>query len=268
MYHAQPQVSKLVLAELSAQINGVHSRRSNLVAQVVEAIRAAVQDRRLPSGAKLANENVFAAQLNVSRTTLREAIRILTHDGLLISRHGIGTFVAEHPPARVKSGLERMSSTTELILAAGGEPGTRSYTWAAEQVPFEAAQALEVPEGSAGVLVRRTRLINGRPLMCTQEYLPAHILGDTAHLEHFDGQSLYAFLRDRIDLHISYCASTITAIKAQGQVAQELEVEVGEALVVLKQVHFNQRGQPVLYSINHHNPQLMDFYLVRTEVAP
>ena len=268
MYHAHPQVSSLVLAELSAQINGVRLRKSNLVTQVVEAIRAAVQDRRLPPGAKLSNENVFAAQLHVSRATLREAIRILTHDGLLVSRHGIGTFVADQSPTRVKSGLERMSSTTELILAAGGQPGTRSYTWVVEPTPAEVAEALEVLEGSAGVVVKRTRLIDGRPLMCTQEYLPTHILGDIAHFKHFDGLSMYAFLREHIGLHISHCASTITAIKAQPHVAQELDIEVGEALVVLKQVHFDWRGQPVLYSVNHHNPQLMNFYLVRTEVAP
>ena len=267
MQHTQPQVSLLTLTELSNHINSGRQKKSTLVTQVVEAVRSAIQDQRLPAGAKLANENIFAAQLNVSRATLREAIRILTHEGLLLSRHGIGTFVTTHVPRYVESGLESMSSTTELILAAGGEPGTRSYTWTVEALPAEACEALELPIGSLGVAISRTRLINGQPLMCTREYLPSHVLGDAALLHRFDGHSLYTFLRDCINLHVTRCTATITAIKADDAVAQELEVDIGEALVMLKQVHLSRRNEPVLYSINYHNPQLMSFYLVRTQAG-
>ena len=44
-------------------------------------------------GDKLPNENVLAAELGVSRATLREALRILVNDGLLAVYRGKGTFV-------------------------------------------------------------------------------------------------------------------------------------------------------------------------------
>ena len=46
-------------------------------------------------GEKLPNENELSAKLGISRTTLREAIRILASDGLLEVRRGLGTFVAQ-----------------------------------------------------------------------------------------------------------------------------------------------------------------------------
>ncbi|MCX7933667.1 MAG: GntR family transcriptional regulator, partial [Planctomycetota bacterium] len=45
---------------------------------------------RLPSEAKLCEE------LQVSLVTLREALSILAHEGLIVRKHGSGTYVAEH----------------------------------------------------------------------------------------------------------------------------------------------------------------------------
>ena len=46
-------------------------------------------------GDKLPNENVLSKELSVSRTTLREAVRILISEGLLNVQRGKGTFVVE-----------------------------------------------------------------------------------------------------------------------------------------------------------------------------
>lgn len=53
-----------------------------------------VEKRFLP-GDKLPNENILSEELKVSRTTLREAIRILATGGILEIRRGRGTFVRE-----------------------------------------------------------------------------------------------------------------------------------------------------------------------------
>lgn len=57
-----------------------------------------VEERRYPPGSKLPNENELSAALEVSRTTLREAISFLVAQGVLEIRRGKGTFVAEDLP--------------------------------------------------------------------------------------------------------------------------------------------------------------------------
>lgn len=52
-------------------------------------------ERRFLPGEQLPNENELADQLQVSRTTLREAIRILVAHGVIESIRGRGTFVRE-----------------------------------------------------------------------------------------------------------------------------------------------------------------------------
>ena len=53
-------------------------------------------ERILLPGEKLPNENILSAELNVSRATLREAIRSLTAQGILTVQRGKGTFVSEN----------------------------------------------------------------------------------------------------------------------------------------------------------------------------
>ncbi|MDP4153900.1 MAG: FadR/GntR family transcriptional regulator [Bacillota bacterium] len=53
-------------------------------------------DKKFMPGDKLPNENDLAAELNISRITLREAIRILATNGILEIKRGRGTFVSEN----------------------------------------------------------------------------------------------------------------------------------------------------------------------------
>ncbi len=53
-------------------------------------------EKRFQPGDKLPNENELSTTLQISRTTLREAIRILATNGVLEIQRGRGTFVAGH----------------------------------------------------------------------------------------------------------------------------------------------------------------------------
>lgn len=61
--------------------------------QIMEMIE---KENRFSVGDKLPNENDLAGELGVSRSTLREAIKILTTNGVLEIRRGKGTFVTSN----------------------------------------------------------------------------------------------------------------------------------------------------------------------------
>ncbi len=58
------------------------------------------------SGEKLPNENELSEILGISRTTLREAIRILISAGILTVRRGRGTYVSEQADRYAASGVD------------------------------------------------------------------------------------------------------------------------------------------------------------------
>lgn len=64
--------------------------------QVADDIRTMIMiEHRFKPGDKLPNENELSEELNVSRTTLREAIRILVTYHILEIKRGLGTYVKE-----------------------------------------------------------------------------------------------------------------------------------------------------------------------------
>lgn len=67
-----------------------------------------VVEKRLAPGGKLPNELELSQQLGVSRTTLREAIRTLTVQGVLEVRRGRGTFVSERVLEIEDFGFDRL----------------------------------------------------------------------------------------------------------------------------------------------------------------
>ncbi|SFE99481.1 FadR/GntR family transcriptional regulator [Alteribacillus iranensis] len=71
----------------------IQKRLSDSVADDIMTM-IAIEKRFLP-GAKLPNENELSEEMNISRTTLREAIRILVTNGILEIKRGKGTYVKE-----------------------------------------------------------------------------------------------------------------------------------------------------------------------------
>ncbi|MDP4127346.1 MAG: FadR/GntR family transcriptional regulator [Bacillota bacterium] len=67
-------------------------------------------DNKYAVGDKLPNENVLSTELQVSRTTLREAIRILVDHNVLEIRRGKGTFVTIPQDGNGSLGLEALST--------------------------------------------------------------------------------------------------------------------------------------------------------------
>src|SRR5699024_448576 len=72
------------------------SQRQRLSDRIADEILTMITlESRFRPGEQLPNENEFAEQLQVSRTTLREAIRILVAHGVIETKRGRGTFVRE-----------------------------------------------------------------------------------------------------------------------------------------------------------------------------
>lgn len=86
-------------------------KKKSLSENVADDILAMITiDKKFKEGDKLPNENILSGDLNVSRTTLREAIRILvTYDVLEIKR-GRGTYVKNNNELNKNFNLHKLSA--------------------------------------------------------------------------------------------------------------------------------------------------------------
>lgn len=83
-----------------------HERvQSNYLAdQVLTALQNSIKNGRYRPKEKLPSEAKLAAEFGVSRSTIREALRVLSHLGLVETWTGKGSFVSQHLPSTVDVG--------------------------------------------------------------------------------------------------------------------------------------------------------------------
>ncbi len=93
-------------------------RRQQLVEQVIEHLNNAISSGSYIIGAKLPAEPQLMEELGVGRSTIREAIRVLAHSGVLEVRQGDGTYVRALPasgePLALRLRRARFRETQEV----------------------------------------------------------------------------------------------------------------------------------------------------------
>lgn len=88
------------------------ARRSRVSQQVVSEICRAIRQGVYTAGDRLPPERELAEHLQVSRPSLREALRVLELTGIVESRHGGGTFVLDSFSSGISSPLSLLLEAT------------------------------------------------------------------------------------------------------------------------------------------------------------
>lgn len=253
------------LALLTRATESVRHGRMNhgdLVSELAKALRQVFVSGEVPAGTKLSNEIVLAAQLKVSRPTLREALRILIHENYLESRRGVGTFVTR--PAALHGQLDTMRSLSDFIAQTGALPGIRDLLIRSATASRDVATALAIAYGASVAHISRTRLSDGRPIAWANEYVPLSAAVDFEQVSRFDGVSLYRFMRGELRTVLTHGELAITAIPAPRIAAGRLRLPAGAPLLLMREVVFGTDGRPVLLTVNHHNTAAAVFSLTRS----
>lgn len=209
-------------------------------------VRALLQERIgagiYPIGETLPSEVALASELGVSRVTLRQALKSLEEDGVLIKRHGVGTFVNEPFPV-LECVLHQNLGVTEMIRRSGLEPGT------AEQAlidPYTDETAASILGRGALVALERVRTANGRPIAVTTDVIKRQDVKDTTLFAR-DNLSIYSLLEE-LGITIRHGNATLLPTQATAEVAAALAIPVGSVLLMLEQTDFDSRDRPVVFS--------------------
>lgn len=88
--------SAMTTNDVLSTMQHIKSTKQSLPDQVAMQINQLIIDRRLEIGEKIPNEYELAQQLNVGRSTVREAIKLLVARNVLEIQRGKGTFIANN----------------------------------------------------------------------------------------------------------------------------------------------------------------------------
>lgn len=91
----------------------INLTRERLHEQIADKIQQLITAQELQPGDRLPPDRKLAAMLNVSRPTVREALRLLQHRGLVTMKPGSGTYVTQMGSEPVVRSVERFFSARD-----------------------------------------------------------------------------------------------------------------------------------------------------------
>ncbi|MDQ0217016.1 GntR family transcriptional regulator [Peribacillus cavernae] len=239
----------------------IKSDNRHLYLQVIDHLKQDIEKGIYKEKEKLPSEFDLAKKLGVSRATLREALRILEEESVIIRRHGVGTFVNSKP--MFTSGIEQLNSVTNMIKQAGMKPGTIFLSSTTEEPTDEDIRRFSRSLDQGIVLLERVRTANGEPVVYCVDKIPEYILPQT--FSH-DDESIFDILEKEADRRIAYAVAQIEPIGYHEKVSPILECDPEAALLVLKQMHFDEKDEPVLYSVNYFKADTFSFHVLRKRI--
>lgn len=183
--------------------------RSSTASRVADALRADITEGSLPPGTRLSEEEIGAA-LGISRNTLREAFRLLTHEQLLVHEFNRGVFVRRLTTEDVRDlyRVRRVLEAAALRCAPGAPPERlEAIRVAVEDGERAAASGDWTGVGSANMyfhqavagLVDSPRLDETMRQLLAELRLVFHVMADphAFHRPYLQGnREIYELLRD------------------------------------------------------------------------
>jgi len=213
--------------------------------QISDRIRARIASGEWPSNYRLHTEPELAAELGVSRGTLRRALATLIEQGLLRQVQGRGTFVTSTliEPAIA----QKLSTLSEDFASQGIVVSTTVFAVELIEAPRPIASLLDVVPGQRVLRLCRLRSTERGAVALIFNYVRTDLTPGIEHID-FSKHTLFGTLEDRYRLKIASGRRTFTAEEASPDVSEKLGVPIGSPVQYLEQVTYLAGGRPVEYS--------------------
>lgn len=213
------------------------------------------------SGTKLPTEPNLAAQMGVSRSTLREAMRSFEAQGLLIRRQGAGTFVVGKSGVfdtgiEVLESLETIAARLDLQISMG--------EYEIDSIPADESMAkiFKVRKSTSLVRVRRVMHAEGRSIAYLKDVLPRNVLSLEDLKQGFTGSVLDLLIRRGKPL-LGKSFTEFNAVPAPTYVSRALEIQRGDVLLRFEADLFDIDGRAIDHSISYFLPGYFSFHVLR-----
>ena len=210
--------------------------------QVAGILRQRIDDGIYPVGGRLLAEDELAAEFEVSRATIRQAVGELVMEGRVVRRQGRGTFV-EAREKHVQQ--QRFRGSLGDLIRESHRAKTKNVELSHNvQLPLPIAEALQLDK-PVGTIVKRTRIMDGEPFALTITYLPPEA-GKKISAAGLRKKALMELLTDN-SVILSSATQAIRAQLADLDVCSQIDVEVGAAVLMVERVVHDSTGRPVEY---------------------
>jgi len=204
-------------------------------------LKQKITEQEWKPGEELPSETELTALYGCARQTVRRALDGLVQDGIIIRKHGVGTFVAE---SQIVQPIGRIYSTSETIRARGEVPQT--VVLSLETVSADSfRERLKLPGYVRSVYkLKRLRLANQSPLALMTTFIPTDLVPGFGELVR-EIDSLYEIFEREYGFRLTYANEVIGASKLSPEDARLLQCRSGDPALQVERTTYLDNGRVI-----------------------
>lgn len=218
--------------------------------RVARVLRKEIVDGVYPIGAQLPTEHDLSERFSVSRYTVREALRRLREDNLVVSRPRAGTVVI--PRTATNSYAQEVVSINDLLaFAAGARFEIRSNTMVT--IDDDLAARTGLPVGTQWLAVCGHRRADDRAApVCQTEYYINRAFAAVGRLLQRHSGPIFPLIEDLFGVSITEVHQQMSAVLVTAEFAETLKVAAGTAALQMQRTYTTSDGEIAQVTVNTH----------------
>jgi GntR family transcriptional regulator len=227
--------------------------------QIQEYFRDKIENNDIKPGAQLPTERELSDELDVSRVTIRKAMRGLIAEGLCEKKVGKGIFVSD---GKIPINVHKLEGTTELLKNTADAMETivneQKLILAGEKL----ANLLDLKKDDKILYLKRIRYINETPVIIEKTNLPLKLFPD---LDKYDfSHSLYKILKEDYNTYPNKSRGCFNILMAKEEEARLLNLQLNTPLLVKKATIYSRQGIPIEYTDSVYRSDQFNFLVDST----
>ncbi len=229
-------------------------------------LREQLQDGRFSAG--LPGELALMEQFGVARVTVRRALQELAGEGLITRQPGRGTHPVERDAGRAQQAEPSRTGLTGLlenIVSMSLNTTVRVLAVDTVAASTAVAAALGLAPGDRVQKAVRVRSTREGPLSHITTYVPADVARRFGRREL--ARKPILVLLEESGVKVGRAEQSISARLADAEVAGELQVAVGSALLAVRRVIFDEQERPVQWLHGLYRPDRYEYQMQLSRVG-
>lgn len=223
--------------------------------QAQQLLRKLIESEEYRNGKLLPKEVELSRQLHISRNTLRQAINQLVFEGLLVRKKGVGTKVARKG---INGGVKNWLSFSQEMKRMGIEVRNYELHLSRKKVTPEIASFFETDEEARCVVMERVRGNVQFPFVYFISYFNPKL---PVNGEENYNTPLYEMLEKDYGIVVKLSKEEISARLAGDFIADKLEIDANDPILIRKRFVYDVNGVPVEYNVGYYRADAFTYTL-------
>jgi GntR family transcriptional regulator len=238
------------------------TRPKSVTEQVNAILRDRIRDKTYGPGCQLPSETHLADEFGVSRSTIRSVLSRLAEEGLLLRKHGDGTYVNQHLQG-VNTNLGGLWEFGELIEKNGYTASIEPVLIGSRVANIDECEQFNLPTNSEVLVLKRIFYANRHPEIYVTNIIPRAIIQSS--INEIDGKmSLNDILKKSCSKQIAYALSDVKSTLSDKSTAEILKIKKLSPLLKIEIKFYNSDNQLIVIGNSYFNDKTLNLRLIQT----